>query len=39
MSLWIGRIALAGYAFFIFNPSVIARSFEYGRVVNAGLQQ
>lgn len=39
MILWIGGIALAGYAFFVFEPSVSAAPFGYGRVVNADLQQ
>lgn len=39
MILWIGGIALAGYAFFVFDPSVSAAPFGYGRVVNADLQQ
>jgi len=39
MILWTGGIALAGYAFFVFDPSVSAAPFGYGRVVNADLQQ
>ncbi|MHA0318791.1 hypothetical protein ACXY7D_09360 [Sphingomonas melonis] len=39
MILWIGGIALAGYAYFVFDPSVSAAPFGYGRVVNADLQQ
>lgn len=39
MILWIGGIALAGYAFFVFDPSVSTAPFGYGRVVNADLQQ
>ncbi len=39
MILWIGGIALAGYAFFVFDPSVSAAPFGYGRLINADLQQ
>jgi hypothetical protein len=39
MILWISGIALAGYAFFVFDPSVDVGQYGYSRVVNADLQQ